>query len=60
MNTDEIVRQLDAEIARLQQAHTVLAGGREGTSRSGIHGQRRMSAESKARIAAPQDKDGRW
>jgi hypothetical protein len=59
METSQIVAELDAEIARLQQVRTLL-GGRVGNGRSGVQPRRKptMSAEGRARIAAAQR--ARW
>jgi hypothetical protein len=64
MSTAEILKELDAEIARLTQARSLLAGAEGGMSggsrRASLtpHKKRVMSAEARARIAAAQRK--RW
>jgi hypothetical protein len=71
MNTDEIIRQIDAEIQRLTEARDVVAGtvrqtaGRNRRKAGGATpnpraaGQRRtISAEGRAKIAAAQKR--RW
>jgi hypothetical protein len=61
MNHGRIIAEIDAQIARLQQARDALAG----TSATGTpgkvsrrKGRRRMSAAARARISAAQKK--RW
>jgi hypothetical protein len=50
MDTKQVLAELDAEIARLEQVRRLLAGGRKP--------KRTMSAEGRARVAAAQRK--RW
>jgi hypothetical protein len=52
VNTNEIITALDTEIARLQEARMILAGGPAATKR------RILSPEARAKIAAAQRK--RW
>jgi hypothetical protein len=57
MKTDEIIAQIDAEIARLKQVQSLLNGSEtKPTTASKNRGP--MSAEGRARIAAAQKK--RW
>lgn len=58
METNDIVREIDAEIARLQQARALLSGGESGARIGRKPGKRVLSAEARARIAAAQRK--RW
>ena len=68
MNTKEIITALDAEIARLQHARSVIAGSGEpkrrgrpakaGTSAISAPKKRRLSPEARKKIAAAQKK--RW
>jgi hypothetical protein len=71
MNTNEILRQIDAEISRLQRARDLFAGrgaatarrtrrkaGRPAARPPAARKRRRISAEGRARIAAAQKR--RW
>jgi hypothetical protein len=60
METTEIVKEIDAEIARLQQVRALLSGGQTGNGRVAARPGKKgtMSAEGRARIAAAQKK--RW
>jgi hypothetical protein len=67
MNTDEILAAIDAEISKLKQARSLLAGvtpvkvpaAKEAKVVAKAPGKRRkMSAETKAKMAASQKK--RW
>jgi hypothetical protein len=66
MNVEEIVRELNEEIARLQAAVRALKGVDSGSSgaasspavKTGRRARRRMSADARAMIAAAQRK--RW
>jgi len=53
MNTSELIKAIDAEISRLQQARKLLAGGTSTGQRKHV-----MSAEARARISAAMKK--RW
>jgi len=58
MNTNEILIELDVEIARLKRAREILTGkGTSGGSGKST-GRRHLSAEARARISAAQKK--RW
>jgi hypothetical protein len=54
MDTKQVLAELDAEIARLEQVRRLLAGAVD----PGRKAKRTMSAEGRARIAAAQRK--RW
>jgi hypothetical protein len=56
MNTQELVAGIEEEIARLQQARSLLTGGGVGVGNK--RKKRTMSAEGRAKIAAAQKK--RW
>ena len=69
MNTESIISQIDAEISRLQQAKTILAGistkrlvgrpsGRRQEAATAKPAKRAMSAAGKAKIAKAQK--ARW
>lgn len=58
MNTIEIVRSIDAEIARLRQARQLLAGEIPAAKRKPSLVKRVISPEGRARIAAAQK--ARW
>jgi hypothetical protein len=63
MERIEIIQAIDAEIARLEKARTLLAGGTSAVTarkpgRPKASGRRTMSAEGRARVAAAQRK--RW
>lgn len=58
METTEILREIDSEIARLQQARELLSGGGTGARVGRRSGKRVLSPEARARIAAAQRK--RW
>lgn len=62
MNED-ILKRIDEEIARLQQARTLLAGGAATTSpivtpKRGVRKRRKLSAEARRKIAEAQKR--RW
>jgi hypothetical protein len=59
MDTNEIVRAIDAEIQRLQEARALLAegSGRSGRAKAAKPG-RRLSAAARAQIVAAQRRDG--
>lgn len=58
MNTSELLSQIDAEISRLRQVRSLLAGT-DGTRGAFFGGKKRtLSADARARIAAAQRK--RW
>jgi hypothetical protein len=59
MNTTELLSQIDAEISRLQEVRSLLAGNSTGGTRGRPAGKKRhMSADARARISAAQKK--RW
>ena len=59
MDTSQILSAIDNEIARLQQARTLLTGaGTHGQSKPAAKPRRRLSAAARKRIAAAQRK--RW
>ena len=60
MSIDTLIAEIDAEIARLQQARTLLAGsqGRTTTAPAKKTSKRRLSAAAREKIAAAQRK--RW
>ena len=63
METKEMLAQIDAEISRLQQARSILAGpgknGRKSTKTvESARKKRKLSPEARARIAAAQK--ARW
>jgi hypothetical protein len=64
MGTNQIVVEIDAEIARLQEVRALLVGGglvgneRLGRRAAGARKKRTMSAEARERIASAQRK--RW
>ncbi|MGB6130462.1 MAG: hypothetical protein WBG54_01685 [Acidobacteriaceae bacterium] len=58
METAEIVREIDAEIARLQEVRALLSGSASAGRVARRPGKRVLSPEARARIAAAQRK--RW
>jgi hypothetical protein len=58
MDTAQLVSEIDSEIARLQQARTLLAGLDSATHPKLPRKKRTLSAEARARIAAAQKR--RW
>jgi len=54
METDIIIQTIDAEMARLREAHALLSGTLSHTSKK----KRRLSPDARARIAAAQKR--RW
>jgi hypothetical protein len=63
MDTTEIIAAIEAEIARLEEARTLLTGSptKAGAAKQrewGVSGKRTMSAAGRARIAAAQK--ARW
>jgi len=58
MDTAQLVSEIDSEIARLQQARTLLAGVGSATHAKSTRKKRTLSPEARARIAAAQKR--RW
>lgn len=58
MTTTKIIAAIDAEIARLEQAKTLLNGVPSGAPKPVTKVERNLSPEARARIAAAQKK--RW
>jgi len=58
MDTDQLISEIDSEIARLQQARALLAGASSPTHATSPRKKRTLSAEARARIAAAQKR--RW
>lgn len=58
MNIEQVIRSIDDQISRLQQAKAILGGGGAGEGIATGRRRRHMSAAAKARIAAGQRK--RW
>lgn len=60
MDTNQLVAELDKEIARLREARSLLAGNSNGFKSTGskVTGRRTLSAEARNRIAEAQRK--RW
>jgi len=58
MDTAQLVSEIDSEIARLQQARTILAGVDSATHAKSPGKKRTLSPEARARIAAAQKR--RW
>jgi hypothetical protein len=63
MSIETVIAEIDAEIARLQQAHTLLAGMAEAARESPVPAKkvakrRQLSAAARERMAAAQRK--RW
>jgi hypothetical protein len=58
MNIPELLSQIEAEISRLQEVRSLLAGTSRGGWASSGKKKRIMSAEARARISAAQKK--RW
>jgi hypothetical protein len=58
MNTDKLLEEVKAEIARLQQVVSLLEGSATPSKRKGKGKRKPMSKEARAKIAAAQRK--RW
>jgi hypothetical protein len=58
MSLEQVIRSIDEEISRLQQATALLNGTGKGTATGKGRGPRTMSAAARARIATAQRK--RW
>lgn len=56
MTTNKIIAAIDAEIARLEQAKTLLNGVSSGAPKPVSKAKRNLSPEARARIAAGQKK----